>query len=65
MSHDEKRSSQSTQVEIPVYIGQKETITRDVSWSGIYFQTDQSFVEGDGLNFLLEFTYALPGSRSS
>ena len=44
MCHDEKRSSQRLQVEIPVYIGQEETITRDVSCSGPYFQTDQSYV---------------------
>ena len=63
MYHDEKRSSQRIQVEIPVYIGQEETITRDASWSGTYFQTDQSFVEGDDLNFSLELTYALPGKQ--
>ena len=63
MSDDEKRSSQRLQVEIPVYIGQEETITRDVSCSGIYFQTDQSFVEGEDLNFSLELIYALPGKQ--
>ena len=63
MCHDEKRSSQRLQVEIPVYIGQEETISRDVSCSGIYFQTDQSFVEGDDLNFSLELIYALPGKQ--
>ena len=63
MSDDEKRSSQRLQVEIPVYIGQEETITRDVSCSGIYFQTDQSFIEGDDLNFSLELIYALPGKQ--
>jgi hypothetical protein len=57
MCHDEKRSSQRLQVEIPVYIGQEETITRDVSCSGIYF------VEGDDLNFSLELIYALPGKQ--
>ena len=63
MCDDEKRSSQRLQVGIPVYIGQEETITRDVSCSGIYFQTDQSFVEGDDLNFSLELIYALPGKQ--
>jgi len=63
MCHDEKRSSQRLQVEIPVYIGQEETISRDVSCSGIYFQTDQSFIEGDDLNFSLELIYALPGKQ--
>jgi len=63
MCHDEKRSSQRLQVEIPVCIGQEETISRDVSCSGIYFQTDQSFIEGDDLNFTLELIYALPGKQ--
>ena len=63
MNHDEKRSSQRIQVEIPVYIGQEETMTCDVSCSGIYFQTDQSFDEGDDLNFSLELIYALPGKQ--
>jgi hypothetical protein len=63
MYPDEKRSSQRIQVEIPVYIGQEETITCDVSWSGIYFLTDQSFVKGDDLNLSLELTYALPGKK--
>ena len=63
MRHDEKRSLQRIHVEIPVYIGQEETITRDVSCYGIYFQTDQSFVEGDDLNFSLELIYALPGKQ--
>ena len=42
---------------------QEETITRDVSCSGIYFQTDQSFAVGDDLNFSLELIYVLPGKQ--
>lgn len=58
---DEKRASQRIQVEIPVYIGHEKTITRDVSWAGIYFLTEQSFAEGGDLNFSLDLNYALPG----
>ena len=62
MKHaDEKRASQRIQVEAPVYIGQEKAVTRDVSWAGIYFLTDQSFAEGVPLNFLLDLAYALPG----
>ena len=62
MNHmDEKRASQRIQVEVPVYIGDEKATTRDVSWSGIYFLTDQSFAEGGLLNFSLDLTYALPG----
>ena len=63
MSHDEKRSSQRIQVEIPVYIGQEKAVTRDISWAGIYFLTDQPFSEGGDLNFSLDLTYALPGKQ--
>ena len=58
---DEKRASQRIQVEVPVYIGQEKATTRDVSWSGIYFLADQSFVEGGALNFSLDLTHAMPG----
>ena len=60
-SSDEKRTSQRIQVEVPVYIGREEAVTRDISWAGIYFLTDQSFVEGGDLNFSLDLAYALPG----
>jgi len=57
----EKRASQRIQVEVPVYIGQEKAVTRDVSWSGIYFLTSQLFEEGSALNFALDLSYALPG----
>jgi len=58
---DEKRASQRIQVEVPVYIGHEKAVTRDVSWAGIYFLTDQSFTEGSELTFALDLSYALPG----
>ena len=62
MNHtDEKRASQRIQVEVPVYIGNEKATTRDVSWAGIYFLTDQSFTEGGELSFALDLSYALPG----
>lgn len=57
----EKRASQRIQVEIPVYLGQEKAITRDVSWTGIYFLTDQTLDQGGSLNFSLDLNYALPG----
>lgn len=59
--NDEKRSSQRIQLEVPVCIGETRAVTRDVSWSGIYFLTDRSFAEGGDLTFSLDLTYALPG----
>jgi len=59
----ENRSSQRIQVEVPVYIGQEKAISRDVSWSGIYFLTEQSFEQGCELTFALDLAYALPGKH--
>lgn len=62
MNHnEEKRASQRIQVEVPVYIGGEKAVTRDVSWAGIYFMTNQSFAEGGSLNFSMDLAYALPG----
>lgn len=61
MYDDERRSSQRIQVEVPVHVGQEETVTRDVSWSGIYFFTEQIFAVGGDLSFSLDLTHALPG----
>jgi hypothetical protein len=58
---NEKRNSQRIQVEVPVYIGEEKAVTRDVSWAGIYFLTEQSFTEGGALSFSLDLSYALPG----
>lgn len=57
----EKRASQRIQAEVPVYIGQTKGISRDVSWTGIYFLTDQRFDQGGPLSFSLDLNYALPG----
>jgi hypothetical protein len=61
MNPDKIRASQRVRVEIPVYIGQKELVTRDVSRVGVYFLSDKIFAEGRDLNFLLNLDYALPG----
>ena len=58
---EEKRASQRIQVEVPVYIGHEKAVTRDISWAGVYFLTDQSFSEGGELSFSMDLTYALPG----
>ncbi len=61
MNPDRIRASQRVRVEIPVYIGQQELVTRDVSRVGVYFLSDNLFAEGGDLNFILSLTYALPG----
>jgi hypothetical protein len=57
----EKRASQRIHVEVPVYIGQEKAVTRDVSWTGIYFLADQPFDQGGEVSFSLDLSYALPG----
>ncbi len=61
MNADKKRTSQRIHVEIPVYIGQENLVSRDVSREGIYFLSDHLFAEGVDLYFSLGFDFALPG----
>lgn len=61
MNYDEKRASQRIHVEVPVHVGKEKTVTRDVSWAGVYFLTDHLFAKGVELDFSLDLTYALPG----
>lgn len=49
------------QLEVPVYLGQEETVTRNVSWSGIYFLTDRPLTAGGDLTFSLNLSHALSG----
>jgi hypothetical protein len=61
MSPDEKRVAERVHVELPLHIGQEESVTRDVSRSGIYFLSEGLFAKGKTLNFSLSFDYTLPG----
>ena len=61
MDMSEKRSSERIHVEIPVHIGQAESVSRDVSWAGIYFISDHLFAEEGDFYFSLDLDYALPG----
>jgi hypothetical protein len=61
MIYDKARSWQRVKVEIPVYIGQKKLVARDVSRAGIYFLSDRLFDEGGRLSFSLSFDHALLG----
>lgn len=58
---EEKRESQRIEVAVPVYIGNEKAVTRDISWSGVYFMTNQSFSEGSEVNFSMDLEFALPG----
>jgi hypothetical protein len=56
-----KRSAQRVRVEVPVHLGQGSGVTRDVSHSGVYFFTDQTFSPGMPVSFALELDYVFPG----
>ena len=57
----EKRASERIEVEVPVVLEGSEAKTRDISWAGIYFMTDQYYATGRNLNFTLDLSHALPG----
>lgn len=60
MDTSEKRASERIHIEIPVYIGQEELVTRDVSQAGIYFLSDYLYAKGRDVNFSLVLDYAFP-----
>ena len=61
MSPDEKRFAERVLVELPLHIGQEESVTRDVSREGIYFLSEGLLAKGKVLKFSLSFDYTLPG----
>jgi hypothetical protein len=61
MSPDEKRVAERVHVQLPLHIGQEESVTRDVSRAGIYFLSEGLFAKGKTLKLSLSFDYTLPG----
>jgi hypothetical protein len=59
--YDIKRSAKRIRVEMPVHLDQGSGVTRDVSQSGVFFFTDQTFSPGMPLSFILELDYVFPG----
>lgn len=59
--YETKRCAERIRVEMPVHLDQGMGVTRDVSQSGIFFYTDQSFSLGMPLRFALEFDHIIPG----
>jgi hypothetical protein len=57
----ERRREKRVRVAVPVWIGQKSGITRDISQSGFYFLTDQKLTPGVDFRFALELDYIFPG----
>jgi hypothetical protein len=61
MKPNEQRESQRIKLEVPINLNTGVALSRDISWSGIYFVTDHRFSIGTDIQFTLELDYVLPG----
>ena len=59
--HDERRETVRHQIAVPVNFGRGIGISRDISFSGIYFTTKEQLAPGDPLKLAFELEYAIPG----
>ena len=59
--HPERRRAARFRIAIPVELEEGEGITRDVSLSGVFFETDQSFAPGEQINLVMVLERASPG----
>ena len=57
----EKRSLERIPVEVPLVLDRGTGVTRDINWSGIYFNTPEPYAQGDYMRFTFELEYAIPG----
>ena len=55
-----KRGAVRTKVEVPVVLEDGMGITRDISVTGIYLKTPQTYAPGDRVKFTIELEYAVP-----
>ena len=60
--NDRRRSRRFT-LALPVELPQGRTLTRDVSESGVYFETDDSLAPGSPIRFLMVFSQVDPEGR--
>ena len=59
--HDERRETKRHQIEVPVNFGRGTGISKDISFSGIYFITKELLEAGEPLKLAFELEYAIPG----
>lgn len=57
----ERRETIRHQIAVPVNFGRGTGISRDISFSGIYFTTKELLQPGEPLNLAFELEYAIPG----
>jgi len=61
IKHSEQRESIRHQIEVPINFGRGTGISRDISFSGIYFTTKELLEPGEPLRIAFELEYAIPG----
>ena len=59
--HDERRETIRHQIAVPVNFGRGIGISRDISFTGIYFTTKELLEPGEPLKLAFELEYAIPG----
>ncbi|MFI5338865.1 MAG: PilZ domain-containing protein [Candidatus Methylomirabilales bacterium] len=57
----ERRRSARFRIAIPVELEEGTGITRDVSLSGVFFETDRSFAPGEQINLVMVLERVSPG----
>lgn len=59
VNYPHKRSAQRYQLEVPVVLDKGTGVTRDISSSGIYLKTQESFAPGDCVRFTFVLEFAI------
>lgn len=57
-----KRKEERVETELPVRVGWVRGTTRDISASGVFFETDAAYTTGSEINFSVELNDA-PGGK--
>ena len=59
--HDERRETKRHNIEVPVRFERGTGVSRDISFTGIYFITQEQLAPGEPLKLAFELEYAIPG----
>jgi hypothetical protein len=55
----EKRETTRVPIEIPIQVGSDQGLSRDISFSGIYFTINKPFEAGENLQIVFELAHAV------
>lgn len=61
MKRSERRETTRHQIQVPVDFGRGTGMSRDISFTGIYFITKEVLEPGEPLKLAFELEYAIPG----